>query len=220
MNFLDGGWMLLIVVALWFLIYLPNWGSRNSSESKVSTKSRNSVKTTSNFSKNVPNGVSNVVIRKKNIRNIRAVFTLVLLASIAGIVYGIIASFTNLMSLTISAISLAVTTIMVSVLRSSGKKAQRKPQQTATELDAQRRRMAYLIRESALIDAKPDELFDERAWSDTALPDSLLNRRVGVIDTSQLAEIVPFESARVSAEEKKLAEEELNLILKRRRAIN
>jgi len=220
MNFLDGGWMLLIVVALWFLIYLPNWGSRNSSETKVSTKTRNSAKTTSKFSNKVPNGVSNVVIRKKIFRNIRGVFTVVLLASIAGIVYGIIASFTNLMSLTISAISLAVTTVMVSVLRSSGKKAQSKPQQTASEQEAQRRRMAYLIRESALIDAKPDELFDERAWSDTALPDSLLARRVGAIDTSQLAEIVSFESARVSAEEKKLAEDELNLILKRRRAIN
>ena len=80
--------------------------------------------------------------------------------------------------------------------------------------------MAYLIRESALIDAKPDELFDERAWSDTALPESLLNRQQGAIDTSQLAEIVSFDAARASAEDKKLASDELNLILKRRRANN
>ena len=78
--------------------------------------------------------------------------------------------------------------------------------------------MAYLIRESALIDVKPDELFDERAWSNTALPESILNRQVGAIDTSQLAEIVSFESAREDAEVKKLAAEELNLILQRRRA--
>jgi len=210
--------MLLIVVALWFLIYLPNWGNRISSESKVSTRSRNSQKASSKISKKAPNGVSNVVNRKKNIRNFRALFTLVLLASIAGIVYGVVASFTNLMSLTVSAISLAVSTVMVSVLRSSGNKAQRRPLLSAAELEAQRRRMAYLIRESALIDVKPDELFDERAWSNTALPESILNRQVGAIDTSQLAEIVSFESAREDAEVKKLAAEELNLILQRRRA--
>jgi hypothetical protein len=220
MNFLDGGWMLLIVVALWFLIYLPNRGTRNSAEDKVSTKSRNSAVRYSKISKNTSSGVSNLVIRNKNILVFRVFFSALLLASLVGIVYGIVAAFNNLMSLTISAISLGALTLMVSVLRSVTKKVQSKPQQSSVDQEAQRRRMAYLIRESALIDAKPDELFDERAWSDTLLPESLLNRQVGSIDTSQLAEIVSFESARVSAEEKKLATEELNLILKRRRANN
>jgi hypothetical protein len=219
-NFLDGGWMLLIVVALWFLIYLPNRGNRNTAENKHSTKSRNSVVRGSKITKNDANGVSNLVIRNKNILVFRVLFFVLAVASLVGVVYGIAASFTNLMSLTVSAISLAALTLMVSVLRSGGKKMQRRPQLTSAELEAQRRRMAYLIRESALIDAKPDELFDERAWSDTALPESLLNRQVGSIDTSKLAEIVSFESARVSADEKKLAAEELNLILKRRRANN
>lgn len=220
MNFLDGGWMLLVVVALWFLVYLPNWGTKNSSENKLSTKSRKSSLDRSENSKKAVNGVSKLVIRNKKIQVIRIVFSSLLLASVAGIVYGVIQSFTNLMSLTISALSLAVVTLAVSVLRSTAKQGQQKQRFSAAEQEAQRRRMAYLIRESALIDAKPDELFDERAWSNTALPDSLLNRQVGVIDTSKLAEVVSFEAARSSAEEKKLASDELNLILKRRRANN
>jgi hypothetical protein len=220
MNFLDGGWMLLVVVALWFLVYLPNWGTKNSSENKLSTKSRKSSLVRSENSKKAVNGVSKLVIRNKKIQVIRVVFSSLLLASVAGIVYGVIQSFTNLMSLTISALSLAVVTLAVSVLRSTAKQGQQKQRFSAAEQEAQRRRMAYLIRESALIDAKPDELFDERAWSNTALPDSLLNRQVGVIDTSKLAEVVSFEAARSSVEEKKLASDELNLILKRRRANN
>ena len=220
MNFLDGGWMLLVVVALWFLVYLPNWGTKNSSENKLSTKSRKSSLDRSENSKKAVNGVSKLVIRNKKIQVIRVVFSSLLLASVAGIVYGVIQSFTNLMSLTISALSLAVVTLAVSVLRSTAKQGQQKQRFSAAEQEAQRRRMAYLIRESALIDAKPDELFDERAWSNTALPDSLLNRQVGVIDTSKLAEVVSFEAARSSVEEKKLASDELNLILKRRRANN
>jgi len=220
MNFLDGGWMLLVVVALWFLVYLPNWGNKNSSENKLSTKSRKSSRGRSENSKKAVNGVSNLVIRNKNIRAIRVLFSAVLVAAFAGIVYGVIDSFTNLMSLTVSAVALAVATVAVSVLRSTSKKSQQKPRLTSAELEAQRRRMAYLIRESALIDAKPDELFDERAWSNTVLPDSLLNRQVGEIDTSNLADVVSFEAVRSSAEEKKLATEELNLILKRRRANN
>lgn len=220
MNFLDGGWMLLVVVALWFLVYLPNWGNKNSSENKLSTKSRNSLANRSEISKKAVNGVSNLVIRNKKNQAIRLIFSAVLVASLVGIGYGVIESFTNLMSLTFSAVSLAIATVSVSVLRSTGKKAQQKPRMSSTEIEAQRRRMAYLIRESALVDAKPDELFDERAWSNTALPDSLLNRQVGAIDTSNLAEVVSFEAARSSSEEKKLAAEELNLILKRRRANN
>jgi hypothetical protein len=124
------------------------------------------------------------------------------------------------MLLTVSALSLAVFTFAVSVLRSVGKRAQQKTRPSAAELEAQRRRMAYLIRESALVDAKPDELFDERAWSDTALPDSILNRQVGTIATSKLAQVVSFDDAKSAAQDKKLASEELNLILKRRRANN
>jgi hypothetical protein len=219
-NFLDGGWMLLIVVALWFLIYLPNRSNRNSSESKVSTRSRNYSNRPLNLSKKQPNGVSKLGIRNKNIRVFRMIFTLVLLASVSGIVYGIVSSFSNPMSLTISAIGLGALTLAVSVLRSSSKKAQRRPILTEADREAQRRRMAYLIRESALIDAKPDELFDERAWSDVALPDSILNRQVGSIDTSKLAEVVSFDEVRSASAEKKLATEELNLILQRRRANN
>ena len=212
--------MLLLVVALWFLIYLPNRSNRNSSESKVSTRSRNSSIRASNLSKKQLNGVSKLGIRNKNIRVFRMIFMLVLLASVSGIVYGIVLSVSNPMSLSISAIALGVLTLAVSVLRSSGKKSQRRPLLTEADREAQRRRMAYLIRESALIDAKPDELFDERAWSDVALPDSILNRQVGSIDISKLAEVVSFDEVRSASAEKKLATEELNLILQRRRANN
>lgn len=212
--------MLLIVVALWFLIYLPNRSNRNSSESKVSTRSRNSSNRASYLSKKQLNGVSKLGIRNKNIRVFRMIFMLVLLASASGIVYGIVSSVSNPMSLSISAIALGVLTLAVSVLRSSGKKSQRRPLVTEADREAQRRRMAYLIRESALIDAKPDELFDERAWSDVALPDSILNRQVGSIDTSKLAEVVSFDEVRSASAEKKMATEELNLILQRRRANN
>jgi hypothetical protein len=220
MNFFDGGWMLLVVVGLWFLVYLPNWGSKNSVDNKASTKSRKSTNSRSNILKNSPNGVSKLVIRNKKFQLIRIIFSIVLVASLVGIGYGIVGAFSDLMSLTTSAIALAALLVSISVLRSTGKQKTQKGALTAAELDAQRRRMAYLIRESALIDAKPDELFDERAWSDTALPESLLNRQVGVIDTSQLAEVVSFEEIKSSAENKKLASEELNLILKRRRANN
>jgi hypothetical protein len=220
MNFFDGGWMLLVVVGLWFLVYLPNWGSKNSVDNKVSTKSRKSTNSRSNIAKNRPNGVSKLVIRNKKFQLIRILFSIVLVASLVGIGYGIVGAFSDLMSLTTSAIALAALLVSISVLRSTGKQKTQKGALTAAELDAQRRRMAYLIRESALIDAKPDELFDERAWSDTALPESLLNRQIGVIDTSQLAEVVLFEEVKASAEEKKLATDELNLILKRRRANN
>lgn len=212
--------MLLVVIALWFMVYLPNWGTKNSSENKVSTNGRKSSKDASTFSKKAPDGVSNLRIRNKKNQAIRIIFSVLLLASLAGIVYGVVDAFINLMSLTISAVSLATLTIAVSVLRSTGNRAQQNPRLSAAELDVQRRRMAYLIRESALNDVKPDELFDERAWSDTALPDSLLNRQVGVIDTSKLAEVISFDAAKSSAEDKKLATDELNLILKRRRANN
>ncbi|MEY4320825.1 MAG: hypothetical protein RLZZ471_766 [Actinomycetota bacterium] len=220
MNFFDGGWMLLVVVGLWFLVYLPNLGNKNSVESKGSTKSRKSAISRSNISKKPSNGVSKLVIRNKNFRLIRIIFAAVFVASLAGIVYGIIGAFSDLMSLTTSAIALASLLVSVSVLRSTGAQKRQKSGLSAAEMEAQRRRMAYLIRESALIDAKPDELFDERAWSDTALPESLLNRQVGIIDTSKLAEVVSFEEIKSVASEKKLASEELNLILKRRRANN
>ena len=220
MNFLDGGWMLLVVVALWFLVYLPNWGSKNSDENKVSTKSRNSPQRRPQISKNASNGVSNLRNRSKNFRLFRAIFSLILLASVVGILYGVAQAFANPMMLTVSAVSLAVLTIAVSVLRSTRVKISQRPHITPAELDAQRRRMAYFIRESALSDAKPDELFDERAWSDVALPDSLINRKLGYIETSSLAEVVSFEQIKSAATEKKLASEELDLILKRRRASN
>lgn len=212
--------MLLVVVALWFLVYIPNWGTKISSDQKLSTKSRKSSSIGSRISKNNAYGVSNLGNRNKKILAIRLIFSALLLASLVGIGYGIIASTANLMSLTVSALSLAVFTFAVSVLRSVGKRAQQKTRPSAAELEAQRRRMAYLIRESALVDAKPDELFDERAWSDTALPDSILNRQMGTIATSKLAQVVSFDDAKSAAQDKKLASEELNLILKRRRANN
>lgn len=220
MNFLDGGWMLLVVVALWFLVYLPNWGTKNSGENKVSTKSRNSAQSRPQFSKNASNGVSNLSFRNKNFRLFRAIFSVILLASVVGILYGVVQAFTDPMWLTLSAISLAVLTIAVSVLRSTRVKTAQRSQISAADLEAQRRRMAYFIRESALTDAKPDELFDERAWSDVALPDSLISRKLGAIDTSSLAEVVSFDEVKSAAAEKKLASEELDLILKRRRASN
>ena len=220
MNFLDGGWMLLVVVALWFLVYLPNWGTKNSDENKGSTKSRKSAQSRSQFSKNPANGVSNLRNRNKNFRLFRVIFSIILLASVLGILYGVAQAFSNPMLLTVSAVSLAALTIAVSALRSTRPKTTQRPQISAAELDAQRRRMAYFIRESALSDAKPEELFDERAWSDVALPESLISPKLGAIDTSSLAEVVSFDQVKSAAAEKKLASEELDLILKRRRASN
>ena len=212
--------MFAVAVLLWVVVYVPNWGTQKEEQKQRSSFGRKFSKNRSVNVKKTSDGVSDLAIRNKNIRVFRMIFMLVLLAAVSGIVYGIVSSVSNPMSLSISAIALGVLTLAVSVLRSSGKKSQRRPQLTEADREAQRRRMAYLIRESALIDAKPDELFDERAWSDVALPDSILNRQVGSIDTSKLAEVVSFDEVRSASAEKKLATEELNLILQRRRANN
>ena len=220
MNFFDGGWMLLVVVALWMLVYVPTWGLKSEGKEKneLSTKSRNSFSRGRGTAKIAANGVSNLGIRNKNIRALRAIFWVVSLAAVAAIGYGVMQSFTNPIALTISAIALAVLLLSVSAIRAGNKKRQEKTSLSEHDKEAQRRRMAYLIRESALIDAKPDELFDERAWSDVALPESLLNRKLGTIETANLAEVVSFEAVKSAAVEKKLESEELNLILQRRRA--
>ena len=210
--------MLLVVVALWLIVYLPSLGNKSTAETERSTRTRNSKTTRNQMQKKPVNGVSNLVIRNKNIQRIRAIFLMICLASLIGIAYGIATAFTNPMQLTISAVSLAVLTISLSALRSSNKKQHKRQALSAAEAEAARRRMAYLIRESALVDVKPDELFDERAWSDVALPESLLSRNFGAIDTSNLAEVVSFESIKSTSEQKKLAADELDLILKRRRA--
>ena len=79
--------------------------------------------------------------------------------------------------------------------------------------------MAYSIRESALGDAPAEQLFDERAWTATALPESSLRRRIGELESVTLATVSDIESGKSEAAEKKLDSIELDRILERRRAI-
>ena len=80
--------------------------------------------------------------------------------------------------------------------------------------------MAYFIRESALDDASPEELFDERAWTISQVPLPTSARRIGAIDMSAIAEVVSLEDARDASEQKKFDSEQLDFILKRRRGSN
>jgi hypothetical protein len=59
MNFsLDGGWMLAIVVLLWLLVYVPNWGSRGEQKIQGSSSGRNFSQKSRLTAKNSVNGVS------------------------------------------------------------------------------------------------------------------------------------------------------------------
>ena len=68
MNFsLDGGWMLAIVVLVYVLVYVPNWGKRDEQNIEASSSGGNFSKKVPNTSKNASNGVSQLIIFNKKI---------------------------------------------------------------------------------------------------------------------------------------------------------
>jgi hypothetical protein len=216
---LNGGWMFAVVVLLWVMVYVPNWGAKKDEQKQVSSFGRKFSKNRSSDTKNGLNGVSNLAIRNKNIRAIRRIFSVILFTSFAVVVAGIALSFSNIVWLSMSAIALAVFLLSASTLRSSRQKANPAGQLTLEQLEAQRARMAYSIREAALRDAKTEQLFDERAWSANSLPDSAAARRIGGLEEVSLAEVLSLGENHNRDAEKKLESDELDRILKRRRAI-
>ena len=211
--------MFAAVALLWVMVYVPNWGAKKDEDKQGSSFGRKFSKNRSTEVKNAPNGVSNLAIRNKNIRAIRRIFSVILFASFAVAVAGIVLSFSNIVWLTMTALALAVFLLSASTLRSSRQKSQSTSELTIEQLEAQRARMAYSIREAALRDAKTEQLFDERAWSANALPDSTLSRRIGELEEVSLAEVLPLVESQRRGDEKKLDSDELDRILKRRRAI-
>jgi hypothetical protein len=220
MNFsLDGGWMLAIVVLLWLLVYVPNWGSRGEQKFQGSSSGRNFSQKSRLTQKNSALGVSQTKNIDKNFRVIRSVFVTLLLVSFATAVYATVKAFENLSWLALAVAAAAVFLTAASTLRSSRKKATAKAPLTMQELEAQRARMAYSIRESALPDAVAEQLFDERAWTEIALPESNLARRIGELEEVKLATVSNLGSAAAESEAKKLNRDELDRILERRRAV-
>ena len=220
MNFsLDGGWMLAIVVLLWLLVYVPNWGSRGEQKIQGSSSGRNFSQKSRLTQKNSVLGVSQIKNIDKNFRVIRRVFVTLLLVSFATAVYATVKAFENLSWLALAVAAAAVFLTAASTLRSSRKKATAKAPLTMQELEAQRARMAYSIRESALPDAVAEQLFDERAWTEIALPESNLARRIGELEEVKLATVSNLGSAAAESEAKKLNRDELDRILERRRAV-
>ena len=220
MNFsLDGGWMLAIVVLIYVLVYVPNWGRRDDPNIEASSSGRNFSKKVPNTSKNAQNGVSQLIILNKNIRLIRRLFSAILVISFATAVYSVFKAVENLSWLALTVAAAAVFLTAASTLRSSRRRPQQQPAMTLQQLEEQRARMAYSIRESALGDAPAEQLFDERAWTATALPESSLRRRIGELESVTLATVSDIESGKSETAEKKLDSIELDRILERRRAI-
>lgn len=220
MNFsLDGGWMLAVVVLIYVLVYVPNWGKREEPNIEASSSGRNFSKKAPNSAKKASNGVSQLIIFNKNIRLIRRIFSSLLVVSFATAVYSIFKALENLSWLALTVGAAAVFLTAASTLRSSRKKQAQKPPLTQQQLEEQRARMAYSIRESVLKDAPAEQLFDERAWVATALPQSSLSRRIGELETVTLATVSEIESAKSQSSEKKLDSTELDRILERRRAV-
>ncbi len=220
MNFsLDGGWMLAIVVLLWLLVYVPNWGSRGEQKNQGSSSGRNFSQKSGLTPKNRVNGVSQTKNIDKNFRLIRRVFVTLLLLSFATAVFATVKAFENLSWLALAVAAAALFLTAASTLRSSRKKAAVKAPLTMQELEAQRARMAYSIRESALPDAPAEQLFDERAWTEIALPESNLARRIGELEDVKLASVSNLGAATSAEEAKKLNRSELDRILERRRAV-
>jgi hypothetical protein len=219
MNFsLDGGWMLAIVVLIYVLVYVPNWGRRDEPNIEASSSGRKFSKKAPNTSKNAQNGVSQLIILNKNIRLIRRLFSALLVISFATAVYSVFKAVENLSWLALTVAAAAVFLTAASTLRSSRRKPAQQPAMTLQQLEEQRARMAYSIRESALSDAPAEQLFDERAWTAIALPESSLRRRIGELETVTLATVSDIDSAKPKGSEKKLDSTELDRILERRRA--
>lgn len=211
--------MLAIVVLLWLLVYVPNWGSRGDQKNQGSSSGRNFSQKSRLTQKNSVFGVSQTKNIDKNFRVIRRVFVTLLLVSFATAVFATVKAFENLSWLALAVAAAAVFLTAASTLRSSRKKAAAKPPLTLQELEAQRARMAYSIRESALPDAPAEQLFDERAWTEIALPESNLARRIGELEDVKLASVSNLGAAASSDDAKKLNRSELDRILERRRAV-
>jgi hypothetical protein len=220
MNFsLDGGLMLAIVVLLWLMVYVPNWGNQSDQKNQGSTSGRKFSNFAWSEPKKASNGVSQIKNSERNIRGVRRFFSALLLSSFAVAVFAIIKAFENLSFLALTVVAVAMFLISVSTLRASRKKSVQRTPLTMQELEAQRARMAYSIREAALRDASREQLFDERAWTENALPESSLARRIGELEEVRLASVSKIESAASAVGEKKLDSKDLDRILERRRAV-
>ena len=211
--------MLAVVVVLWVLVYIPNWGKRSSEEKQVSSSTRNFAKKSPSMRKNTADGVSKKRNFKKNIRVIRAFFVTLLFASLGFTIYSAVRSVENITWLIVAGISFALFLTAASTLRASRRNVPVETPITLEQLEAQRARMAYSIRESALVDAKAEQLFDERAWVENPLPESSMARRIGELEQVRLASVADLDSVRAAGQDKALDAEELDRILKRRRAV-
>ena len=211
--------MFAVAVLLWVAVYVPNWGAAKDEKKQGSTFGGKFSKISSNKSQNTSNGVSQLAIRNKNIRLIRSIFSVLLIASLVAFAIGVMLTIASISWWLLPASSLIVFALSASTLRSSRHQKQKNPALSIAELDAQRARMAYSIREAALRDSKVELLFDERAWSSTELPESDFARRLGEIEEVQLARVSEISQARDVASDNKLDSDELDRILQRRRAI-
>lgn len=220
MNFsLDGGWMLAIVVLLWLLVYVPNWGRRDESKIQGSSSGRNFSKQPRFEAKNARNGVSDLINIDKNLLVVRRIFTALLVVAFATVVFSLFKVVENLSWLVLTVSAAVVFLTAASTLRSSRKKLVQKPALTMEQLEAQRARMAYFTWERALPDAPAELLFDERAWTQTLVPESNLTRRIGELEEVNLATVSNIDSVQADRAQKKLNAAELDRILQRRRAI-
>jgi hypothetical protein len=220
MNFsLDGGWMLAIVVLLWLLVYVPNWGRQQDEKNQASSSGGKFSKFSKFEGKNAPDGVSQIKNSERNIRAVRRFFTALLVTSFATAAFAAIKTFESMSFIALTVVAVALFLISASTLRSSRKKAVQRTPLTMQELEAQRARMAYSIREAALRDAPREQLFDERAWTEKALPESNLSRRIGELEQVKLASVSNLDSAESAGDEKKLKSQDLDRILERRRAV-
>ena len=216
---LNGGWMFAVAVLLWVAVYVPNWGTQKEEQKQRSSFGRKFSKNRSTNVKKTSDGVSQLAIRNKNIQVIRRLFSVLLVASFATCVVSAVLAFSAINWLFVSAIAFAVFLLSASTLRSSRRNSVAKTTLTVEEIEAHRARMAYSIREAALGDAKAELLFDERAWSENQLPESNFARRIGELEDVALASVSPISEKLTSTDEKTLDSEELDRILKRRRAI-
>lgn len=216
---LDGGLMLAVVVVLWVLVYIPNWGKSSGDQKQVSSFGGNFAKNSSTNRKSAFNGVSQTANLKKNFRVIRALFTTLLFASLAFAIYASVRAVESITWLIVAGISFALFLTAASTLRASRRSAPAVAPLTLEQLEAQRARMAYSIRESALKDAKAEQLFDERAWVENPVPQSDLARRIGELEQVRLASVTEIDSGRAAGDEKVLDRDELDRILSRRRAV-
>ena len=217
---LDGGIGLVVIVALWLLVMVPSWGRNQDSSKRGSTSGRNFSGNRNSTVKKPRVGVS----KRENFRNrnrrLRPLFAFLLVASVAMTAQGLLEVASNVVWLIESAAGVLLFSFSASVLRTTRETAPRIACQTEGQRHQDLARMAYFVRESALTDASPDELFDERAWSGSQIPESSLNRRVGAIDMSKLAQVVSLDEARGASEQSGFDSQQLDLILKRRRNSN